>query len=857
MSTDSSRAIILATLMLLLGMAPLLNADSTGKPNSSNGCGCHSSGSVTPTHDFPSSYTPGQIYSINIGMSGGPSGTSGGFSLTVDKGVLSNAGSNAKIVSGSATHSNSNARSWTVDWTAPSSGSGTVSIGLAVNAANGNNGASGDQFATTTHSVTETVPPNNAPVASNLSLNPSNPGTLDDLVANYTYFDADGDTESGSEIRWTMGGVAQTAWDDLSTVPFSATTKGETWSYSVTPNDGEEFGITVDLSSSVTVANTAPTVVNASIVPSDADESDTLSAIISYEDADDDVVIAQSIRWYLDGVVVPELDDSTTVSSLSIRSGDVWHFVVTPTDGEDVGIATNSSAVMIDSSNNAPTVENPMISVNGTIDTESELIANWQFDDIDGQDEVSYEIEWLKSNIHVPQYDNQNPLPNSATTRGEEWNFRARVSDGISWSEWSSPMNTTLIDGNAAPVILSASISPEDLVTNGVLEISYEYFDADGDAISGLEIEWITNDSSINQMISDNQFPALSLFVYAGYTWSAKVVAIDEFGAASEEFLTEGALIRNSPSVLNSLNITPVNATSLDDLNYSLDASDLEGDLSVTRVIWHKEGSPFYVGETLSSEETMSGERWSVEVQVSDPQGINSTFFSSAITIQNIVPSANISVFPEKAWAGVELILSGANSIDNDGSIMAWYWDVDGTTYEGSEIIVGPFDGPVIATLTIIDNEQSQGTVSVTIAQNTAPTISGLSSSISGNEVTLTWNATTENNVTYRVLRSYSIQTDIGSMEMVAEVNSTSWTGTSSIAGEVYYAVTVVVDGQESLLISESSSASIVVKAEQLNPESHPSHAGGGMILLTLILLFAAAVIALAFMERMSGGDSS
>jgi hypothetical protein len=857
MSTDSSRAILLATLMLLLGMAPLLNADSTGKPNSSNGCGCHSSGSVTPTHDFPSSYTPSQTYSITIGMSGGPTGTSGGFSLTVDKGVLSNAGSNAQIVSGSATHSNSNSRSWTVDWTAPSSGNGTVSVGLAVNAVNGNGGDSGDQFATTTHSVTEIIPPNNAPVASNLALNPSNPGTLDDLVATYTYFDADGDSESGSEIRWTMGGVAQSSWDDLSTVPSSATSKGETWSYSVTPNDGEEFGTTVDLSSSVTVANTAPTVVNASIDPSEADESDTLSAIISYEDADDDVVSAQSIRWYLDGVVVPELDDSTTVSSLSIRSGDIWHFVVTPTDGEDAGIATNSSAVMIDSSNNAPTVENPLISVNGTIDTESELTAIWQFSDIDGQDEVSYEIEWLKSNIHVPQYDNQNPLPNSATTRGDEWNFRVRVSDGISWSDWASPMNTTLIDGNAAPVILSASISPEDLVTGGNLEISYEYFDADGDAISGLEIEWITDDSNINQMISENQFPLLSFWVYAGITWSAKVVAIDEFGAKSEEFLTDGALIRNSPPALNSLNITPVNATSLDDLNYSLDAFDLEGDLSVSRVIWHKEGSPVYVGEILPSEETMIGEQWSVEVQVSDPQGINSTFSSSAITIQNIIPSANISVFPEQAWAGVELALSGADSIDNDGSITAWYWDVNGTTYEGSEIIVGPFDGPVIATLTVIDDEQSQGTVSVTIAQNTAPTISDLSTSISGNEVTLTWNAVSQNNATYRVLRSYSIQTDVGSMELVAEVNSTSWTGTSSIAGEVYYAVTVVVDGQESLLISDSSSASIVVKAEQIDPESHPSHAGGGMILLTLILLSAAAVIALAFMERMSGGESS
>lgn len=855
MSNDFKRAILLSVILLLLGMAPVIDANSSGKANSSNGCGCHSSGSVTPIHDFPSSYNASQTFVINIGMSGGPSGSKGGFSLTVDKGTLSDAGNNAKIVAGSATHSNANSRSWTVNWTAPSSGSGTVSIALAVNAVNGDGGTGGDQYATTTHSISEILAANNVPVASNLVLNPSNPGTLDDLVATYTYFDSDGDSESGSEIRWTKGGVAQSAWDDLSTVPSSATSKGETWSYSVTPNDGEEFGTTVDLPSSVLIVNSAPTVVNASIDPSEADESDTLSANISYYDADEDVVSAQSIKWYLDGVVVPELDDSTTVSSLSIRSGDIWHFVVTPTDGEDAGIATNSSAVMIDSSNNAPTVENPIISVNGTIDTESELTAIWQFGDIDGQDEVSYEIEWLKSNIHVPQYDDQNPLPNSATTRGDEWNFRVRVSDGISWSDWTSPMNQTLIDGNAVPIILSASISPENLVTGGNLEISYEYFDADGDAISGLEIEWFTDDTDLNQIFSEFQFPELSLFVYAGMTWSAKVVVIDEFGAKSEEFLTDGAQIRNSPPVLNSFNITPANATSSNDLNYSLDAFDLEGDLSVTRVIWYKQGSPAYVGEILPSEETRIGEEWSVEVQVSDPQGVNSTFLSSAITILNNRPIASISSTPAQAWAGVELTLSGAASIDNDGTIKAWYWDINGTTYEGSEIVVGPFTEPVLATLTVIDDEEGQGSVSITLAQNLAPSISNFSTSVSGNQVTLTWSPISENNATYRVLRSYS-QTEVASMEFVEDVNSTSWTGTSSIAGEVYYAVVVILDGQESLLISDSTSSAVIIDTKEVDQESHPSHAGGGTILLILILLSAAAIIALAFIERLDGGES-
>ena len=55
-----------------------------------SGCTCHNDvTSPTPTHNFPANYNPGQTYSISIGMSGGVSGTSGGFNLHVSDGTLS------------------------------------------------------------------------------------------------------------------------------------------------------------------------------------------------------------------------------------------------------------------------------------------------------------------------------------------------------------------------------------------------------------------------------------------------------------------------------------------------------------------------------------------------------------------------------------------------------------------------------------------------------------------------------------------------------------------------------------------------------------------------------------------------
>jgi len=74
-------------------------------------------------------------------------------------------------------------------------------------------------------------PANTPPVASGLSITPSSPLTTDDLVGSYTYFDADGDSEAGSEIRWYKNGGLQSAYNDVLTIPSSATAKGQTWRF--------------------------------------------------------------------------------------------------------------------------------------------------------------------------------------------------------------------------------------------------------------------------------------------------------------------------------------------------------------------------------------------------------------------------------------------------------------------------------------------------------------------------------------------------------------------------------------------------------------------------------------------------
>ena len=97
----------LGVLFLLL-LVPLgqVNANSGGRFNSSNGCGCHGgAGGVTAQlTGLPTAYEALTTYTLTVGMSTSPS--TGGFNLDVNRGTLSNGDANTQVASNGrqATH---------------------------------------------------------------------------------------------------------------------------------------------------------------------------------------------------------------------------------------------------------------------------------------------------------------------------------------------------------------------------------------------------------------------------------------------------------------------------------------------------------------------------------------------------------------------------------------------------------------------------------------------------------------------------------------------------------------------------------------------------------------------------------
>ena len=147
----------------------------TGSPNDNASCtNCHYAGNgngATITSNIPSTgYIPNQVYTItaNINQSGI---NKFGFEITSEQAnsgsskigtffVTDNIGTKLINNNTAITHkpsgtSATNSKSWSMDWEAPSNGSGPITFYAAFLAANGDGNNSGDTYHSTTYTVNE------------------------------------------------------------------------------------------------------------------------------------------------------------------------------------------------------------------------------------------------------------------------------------------------------------------------------------------------------------------------------------------------------------------------------------------------------------------------------------------------------------------------------------------------------------------------------------------------------------------------------------------------------------------------------------------------------------------------------
>ena len=855
------RSIVLCLLLVGVYGANFVDAYSTGVTGRTNGCSCHyGGGGFTPgINGLPSGgYVGGTTYSITWDNGGMWISGSGGFNLkstnsggSTSMGSWSNLGTNVQQIGNELTHSSDASRSWGADWTAPAAGSGSVQFSLAVLFGNGNGGNSGDSWGTNTITLAEAAGATNTPpVASNLQLSPTNPTVLTGLTLTYTFSDADGDQESGTEVRWyNQGALFHPNNDQLSI----SVMKDEVWSVEVTPSDGEDFG-TMESAGPMTVVNAAPQAQNAQLSPSSPVETDTLSATYQYSDPDQDSESGTSIIWYLDGVRVSELDDTTSVSSLMTRSGDQWQYSVTPHDGTDSGSEVLSNLVIIGSSNNAPSVNSALIGPSNPA-TNDELNAAWNFVDPDnGDTELDFEIEWYRGGVHIPAFDGMLTLPHTATAKGETWNFEVRVSDGIDWSTPTNSQSVTIV--NTVPTVSNVTLSPESPTSSENIEISAIYSDLDGDIESSSTILWYRDGQLQSQFTNNIAISADA--TNRGEVWMVKYTPSDGVDNGAE-VQSESVTIANSLPSIETLSIGE-NVTALTSLELSLSSQDADDDSLTTTIHWLRDG--FQV-KALNNQTTVStdwlgvGQSWTARVILDDGFGESIPVTSGAVVINNIMPTAAFS-FTANPLIEAITIFDASESVDSDGQIVAWFWDIGGMSFIGEKISVTLMDSTTLVNLTVVDSNGGKDSYIESISATLGPTTTNLEVNTDNGEVNLNWDWNGDP-TTFTVWRSHKPilhSSELLEIEPVGQTNSTTWSEPLHLVGTYQYAITVDVDGVHNPHIS-TNTGEISLEASQMTivePEGESSLGTMLTSLLAFLLIFAA--LSTALLDRFLGGNS-
>ena len=868
------RVAVVLVLLFLVSLSHSAYSQSTGMTGRSvSGCTCHSnsgslSASISGLPFGAGGYTPGATYSLQ--WDGGPhvSGD-GGFNFDVSAGSWTNLGAYVQLLNGELTHSSDAARSWTADWVAPSAGTGDVDFTVAVLYANGNGQNTGDTWGHGAWTLGEAGGGDTPPVASNVTYVPTSPTKGTGLGVSYDYHDADGDSEQGTQIKWWRDGLRITSIDDQTDVPNSWIGRGQQWQVEVTPSDVNEDGESVMLDP-VTIGNTVPVARSLELSPTDPLDTDDLSLDYEYFDLDGNNQQNTVIQWYLDGGAIPELDGSTSVSSLWTRSGDEWQASVKPHDGTDYGDIVWTGVIVIGSSNLQPSAT-AYISPSSNVVTIDALQVIVGYSDPDGDPKEATEIRWLRDGTQISAFSDLNWVPPEATSKGESWVAEVRVSDGLIWSEWVT--TSTVVIQNTPPVVTSISMLPEgDLITTMNLTVVWEQNDIDGDAESNSQIRWWVDGEWVRDY--DDMATVLASETIRDQHWSVQVIPGDGEDLGSSMKTTSRAIQNAPPGTpvitlggdfgLSELGVPD----SVHDLAAQATSEDPDEEIVLFNYQWYRNG--FHVPDldgqsVVSSSRLEPGQIWSVTVIASDPWGLT-TSISKEIAIANLPPLAWWSASPEPLVPGAMMSLDGTASIDSDGEVVTWFWTVNGVSLSGPVIDVLLPGGVHTIALTVIDDMGDSDTLENEVILGSVNSVSELSASLDGSTVRLSWNGASSE---YRVYRSTSpITTVVGltaldplpvwgdpvpfDMEPVGVTSDTTWSETAPVATTLYYAVSTLVDGNEVVWLVDGVnmvSVDATAAAESINTDPTGSPKLLALPIAALLLILGAAAIGITLAE--------
>ncbi|MFW9853412.1 MAG: DUF2341 domain-containing protein [Candidatus Thorarchaeota archaeon] len=493
----------------------------------------------------------------------------------------------------------------------------------------------------TTSPVPAVIPDiNHAPEAQNLALSRDNSLILLPILSNstlylhYDFYDADNDSEGGTEIRWYKNGVLQSPYNDLKQISnTSALIKGDVWNATVRPKDGQDFG-NLEIAANITIQNTPPVVQSVIIPTSISIDNLTLSNVTIDEDSDS--ILFYETKWYRNSTYLSNFDNLILITFNNTKKGETWFCEIRAYDGTNYSQWVSSNTITID---NTPPSASDLVLSPLNPNTSSLLTASWTFADADNDSESNYYIQWYRWDTLQSVYDNLINLPSTATAKNQEWYFKLIVNDGEGNSTtYSSPK---VIIQNTPPAASNLIITV-DPFTSTPLSSSWTFNDADGDSqpSNSWIIFWYKNNILQSQYDNLTTIPASG--TTKGEVWNYTLKVFDGTNY-SIQYNSSISIIKNSIPIASGLTIT-LSPTTTENITAGWNYDDDDNDPQNTNwiIYWYKDNSLMtsYTNQTeVPASATIKGEVWNYTLKVFDGEAYSITYNSSISLIVNTAPS--------------------------------------------------------------------------------------------------------------------------------------------------------------------------------------------------------------------------
>jgi hypothetical protein len=432
----------------------------------------------------------------------------------------------------------------------------------------------------------------NQPRYRNVALSTMTPRRGEPLRVLYEFVSLDGTPEPATQIRWTLNGKSVPELNDRREVPGDRLNRGERWQVSVEPPvsallPARRTEIPRLVSGEVAVQNIPPSEPKIRIEPSQLFATSAPKVTITSPSSDlDGDAITYLYRWDRDGKTV---STAAALGPASLKKGERWTVLVTPTDGEANGPPAQAEFSVANTSPTTPELRwsKPSFTVEDDVAVELAKPST----DVDN-DTLTYRYLFFVNGQRQLVPSTRPSLPAGTARRGDVVRVEVWSNDGEVDSAHTS-IETTLT--NAAPKAFAVAITPASPVKGSALVagVTTASLDADHDLVQ-YRVRWSRNGQPWG---AAGQLAVPASETKKGDQWEVEFVPFDSHvtGPAARAAVTVGNSPPSKPRITASNFRPTVDESST--LSIAEEAKDPDGDPLRYVITWEVGGEPAFLNQ--------------------------------------------------------------------------------------------------------------------------------------------------------------------------------------------------------------------------------------------------------------------